>query len=270
MEFVAVIDISSFIWCQKDFARNTNKYYELMQSLPNLYSQISENKSNVLLREELYEQILLNFPYSIIPSDNYDFQVSTLDFLTNLGARMIVYPSINISSISSNPDISKQHYDGTTKLEVRYLLTRIHTDRIPENAFFTLGYLWNHSGNLTTINSTDQIPYETETIQYDNELSLSRFFSRHRKKFDHNPKHNQYNSGGRTSPLSCYNERSGSIDKAQLLLDESEQFNEHFYNFDTVNNVYVVFSNTNNNLFHGYDEENVNNIPSEIRRKFNK
>jgi hypothetical protein len=270
MEFIAVIDISSFIWCQNHFDANTSKYYELMQSLPNLFTKITDNKTNVLLRKELYEQILSNFPYRIIPNENFDFQVTTLGFLTTLGSRMIEYPSTDITSISSIPDISKQHFNGNTKVEVRYLLNRMHTQRTPPSKFFTFGYLWNYEGNLNTIDDNDKVNHEIETICYDNELSLNNFFSNHRRMFDHNPKHNLFNAGEIISPLSCYNERIGNKDKAQLLLDESEQYNDLFYNFDTSNNVYVIFRNTNSNIYHGYDERNLNNVPSEIRRKFNK
>jgi hypothetical protein len=269
MEYIAVIDISSFIWSQNDFDENKNKYYELMQSLPNLYSKIIENKTSVLLREELYEQILANFPYNIT-NENYDFQLSTLDFLTNLGSRMVVYSATKITTIKSIPDINKNYYNKATEQEIVHLLTRIHTIRIPASKFFTFQYLWDYDGNLNTVNKTGNVKYEVETICYDNEEELDHFFSRYRRIFDHNPKHNQFNTGESISPLSCYNERRGNKVNAQLFLDEAEQFNNLFYNFDTVNSVYVVFRNTNNNIYHGYDEGNLNNIPSEIRRKFNK
>lgn len=269
MEDIAVIDVSSFIWSQNDFDENKNKYYELMQSLPNLYSKITENKTSVLLRGELYEQILANFPYTKT-NENYDFQHSTLDFLTNLGSRMVVYPVSEVTTMTSIPDISKNYFNWITKQEIINLLTRIHTIRIPLSKFFTFQYLWNHDGNLITLNNTGNVKYEVETICYDNVEELDGFFSRYRRMFDHNPKHNQFNTGENISPLSCYNERIENKLNAQLLLDEAEQFNDLFYNFDTVNNVYVIFRNTNTNIYHGYDEGNLNNIPSEIRRKFNK
>lgn len=270
MEYIAVIDISSFIWSQSDFDTNKFKYYELMQTLPNLYSKIIENKTNVLLRIELYEQILSNFPYSNIPYGNFDFQVSTLGFLTNLGSRMDVYPDSDIKSLTSKPDISKHHYNSTTKLEVRYLISRLHTKRVPLSKFFTFEYFWNCKEHLNTIDTINNDNNEIETIRYDSKESLETFFLRYKRIFEHNPKHDQFNTGDTISPLSCYNERSGNKDKAQLLLDEAEQFSDLFYNFDMENHVYVIFRNTNKNMYHGYDEKNEVNIPSEIRRKFNK
>jgi hypothetical protein len=270
MEYIAVIDLSSFIWDQTDFDTNKNNYYMLMQSLPNLYTKIEENKTQVLLRTELYNQILSNFPYSNIPHENYDFLVLTLNFLTGLGSRADDYSDSDIKSISSNPDISRQYYNYTLKTEIRYLISRLHSIRTPLSKYFTFDYLWNSKENLKTTNSIGPDSYEIETIRYDNQVKLDAFFQKYRRVFEHNPKHNQFKTGSSISPLSCYNERIGNKDQAQLLLDDAEQFSDLFYNFDTLNDVYVIFRNTNNNIYHGYNEQNENNIPVEIRRKFNK
>lgn len=267
MEYLASIDISSFIWCQDDFASNTNKYYLLMQTLPSLYTHITNNKTNVLLRAELYDQIILGFPYNKIPSANFDFQISTLGFLSNLGARMVVYPRSDATTTTSKPQLIKDHFSTSTNLEVRYLINRLHTIRVPESKFFTFSHIWNCTDNLNTINDDT---YEIETVCYDSNVDLEAFFLRYRRVFEHNPKHNLHRAIGNISPLSCYNERIGDKNKAQNLLDRAEQNGDTFYNFDIANNVYVIFRNTNGNLYHGYDEPNLLLIPSEIRKKFNK
>ena len=63
MNFIAAIDMSTFIWCEKDFNANKNQYIILKNLVPNVYTQIKEMNLPVLLRTELYQSIMAEFPY---------------------------------------------------------------------------------------------------------------------------------------------------------------------------------------------------------------
>jgi hypothetical protein len=268
MEYFAVIDISSFIWCKSDFDSNTTKYYELMLNMPNLFEYLKKNNSPVLLKEGLYYQIVENFPYHIAEKGFYDFQKMTFSFLSNLGSNMIIYSENDDVTIVSVPNLVKKHFNKDTHQEVRYLITRIHSKREPENKLFSFEYIWNYKGNLSTTKGGDT--FEHETILSDEEHALENFFAKYKRRFVHNPKHDKYKSGGKISPLSCYNEREMDTTKAQSLLDGGVLVDGSYYNFDTENNVWVVFYLTEKREYHGFDENDRSSIPEEVKRKINK
>lgn len=265
MEYVVTIDISTLIWNETDYQSNASDYYKLVYHLPNLLKLINDHEACVLMREELKTQILAEFPYSITDQSFRDFQNLTIAFLTQLGTRMIVYPQVNNQNISVTPQIIRHFYSNNTKDEISYLITRIHSIRTPDSKFFTFSYFWPQKNDLTTSIQKDTL--KVETICIDDEQRLKDFFTSKKPTFEHNPKHNLYKSGGKVGKLSCYNERLGDKTKAQNLLNSSTKFGEAYYNFDAEHGVYVAFFNTQENIYHGYDD---NTAPDEVRRHFNK
>ncbi|MDP2161336.1 MAG: hypothetical protein Q8K02_12680 [Flavobacterium sp.] len=267
MKYVAVLDISSFIWSQKDFEENTEKYYDLMSKLPDLYDQLLSNKAMVLLKTELYNEIIQFFPYNSMPNGYELFDRLTLDFLSKI-SNMLVYESIDNEDIVSNPNIIKEHFAESTSKEVRYLITRIHSNQEPKNVFFTFERLWEYKGNLTT--SILDTTFEYETVCSDDKEVLINYFDKYKKKFEQNPKHNKYKSGSKESPLTCFNDRIGDVTKVQKLLDESYESGDSFYNYDLENSVWVVFRNHEENKYHGFNENDREKIPASIRKIINK
>lgn len=267
MKYVAVLDISSFIWCQKDFEENKEKYFDLMGKLPDLYEQLLENKAAILLKEELYHEIIQFFPYNSMPNGYEIFERLTFDFLSKI-YKVHVYDSIDNSEIISNPNLVKEHFSKSTNEEVRYLITRIHSVQEPKNVFFTFEKLWEYESNLTT--SLKETKFEYETVCSDDKNILIKYFEKYKKKFEHNPKHDKYKTGAKESPLSCFNERTGDITKAQELLDKSYEDGNSSYYFDVENNVWVVFRNHEENKYHGFDENNREKIPAWIRKLMSK
>jgi len=268
MKYLAFVDLSSFIWSENDFKASPNKYYEVVQGMPELFNQLKINKSFVLLRQELFRQIQLEFPYKITEKKFYDFQKMTLTFLSKLGSKMIVYSNTSNINITSNPNLEKNYYSQTTNEEIRYLITRIHSETNPANILFTFKKLWNHDGDLSTCNQNISIKHKT--IYSDDKKELEKLFLKYKNIFEHNPKHSKYKAGQYESHLSCYNDRKKDTTKAQKLLDEAFQYGNAFYNFDLKNNVMVVFRRHEGNKYHGFNHNNPETLPSDVRKKFSK
>lgn len=268
MNYQAVIDVSIFIWCEKDFAENTNRYYDLALQVPALFEKLNENKSLVLLRNELYTEIMQYFPYSKIPRGFSDFESLTFSFLGSLGSRLITYEG-NESNISSIPDLIKVHFSNSTATEVKYLIGKIHTDRAIQSVFFTYSYLYGSKKNLKTVEKENGT-VEHFTVVSDVNDHLGSFFSSTKPIFQHSEKHHAgIKKGGYRSRLSCYDERIGNV-KAQKILDGATFVDGEYFGYDYEHDVYVVFKNTRLNIYHGYDEEDKGVIPQRVREKFNK
>jgi hypothetical protein len=266
MTYVAVLDIASFIWDHNDYEANEPKYHVMMHRMLNLQDHLIRNKSQILLRFELYDQIMIEFPHAIVSSRFSDFTHRTLRFFMDIGERMKIFPARTLS-ITSAPILFKDHFSATTKSEVQYLLNQIHSEPKPDVKFFTYEYLWA-GGNLKTVNGNDEL--EHETLVADDVKYLEKFFTRYRLTFEHNNKHDRYNEGTYISGLSCYNDRTQDTRHAQSLLDTSKKHGNNYYNYDLINDVWVVFRQTRDNIYHAHDERNLSNIPNEIRKHFSK
>jgi hypothetical protein len=274
MSFTAAIDISTFIWCQQDFNINKNQYIIFKNLAPNIYTQIKELKLPVLLRVELYNSIMDEFPYNMIQEIGYDFQKLTLDFLTDTFSSCTLYTENNDNSITTNPELKKAHFSGNINTETQSQVCHIFYNRHnSEHKFITYNYFFNHNNNLI-INRHDDI-LEIDTLRYNTEVEIIQFFEKYRLKFEHNNKHTRnlrYANGEKISPFTCYHQPNGEI-KSKKLFEEAILHEEYFYNFDLDNNVYVRFLKTHVDkpIYHGHDLSDENqDVPRKIKKTFNK
>ena len=278
MDFNIVLDISSIIWDEADFKANTSQYYKLVNSISMLFYKLDEEKPNILLRDELLNEMRATFPYGKIPYGFSDFEFQTLNFLSNISP--ITYTDSIKSNIISIPNLIKPYYNDTTKSEVLCLISKIHSDDELENVYFTFEYLWDKNDKLLTKASGKSKVYET--IISDNENELEEFFAKFKPAFEHYSKHDKtpYNTkekweesddkDGFISRLSCYN--NVDIIEPQRILESRypKKLGEYYYSYDTVNEVYVIFRFTRLNIYHAYDEYNIERIPNEVKQHFNK
>ncbi len=113
---------------------------------------------------------------------------------------------------------------------------------------------------------------EIGTLSYKTDSDIINFFYRHKIKFVHHSKHGResyydYQRDEEVSPFSCFHNQGQEA--AQKLLDTAFLFNNHFYNFDIENNVYVRFIKTSDLIYHGHDMiDTGTNIPNEVKKKF--
>jgi len=269
MNFIAAIDISTFIWCKNDYENNKNQYYELLAVIPTIYKSIESFKIPVLMKKELYDQIMVDFPYNEASKISYEFEKLTLSFLTN--TNWLPYIENNDKTITSVPILAKQHFNNTIQAETQSQIVHLFQNgKNTEHKFISYKYFFNHNNNLLVLNQ-QQNAVEIDTLCYNSEIQIIQFFERHKIKFKHNPKHDRYKSGGVISPLSCYNERIGDVTKAQELLETACSVGKDRYNWDKYNNVYVQFVQSNDGTYHGFDiSDEKNNVPYQIKKKFNK
>ena len=274
MSFTAAIDISTFIWCEKDFHANKNQYIILKNLAPKIYTQIKELKLPVLLRNELFQSIMVEFPYNMVKEIGYDFQQLTLEFLTDTFSSWTLYTENNDYSITSNPELRKEHFSGNIKAETQSQVCHFfHSRQNSEHKFITYNYFFNQSNNLVVNGNSNNL--EIDTLRYNSEKEIILFFDKYRLKFEHNPKHTRYlrySDGEKISPFTCYHLLNGEV-KAKKLFEEAIFHENYFYNFDLDNNCYVRFLKTHVDrpIYHGHDLSNENqDVPYKIKKIFNK
>ncbi len=267
MNIKSAIDISTFIWCQEDFNNNRNQYYGLVKMMPGFYEQMKSFKIPILFRKELYEIIITDFPYTMARDISYDYERLTLSFLIDTFSNWIPYAD-NTDSVVSNPELIKAHFSNQTKTEAKNQICYLYQNgQNQEYKFIVYCYFFDSEENL--ILQRQQNERKIETLCYKSEDEIKSFIDKYKIKFKHNSKHNKYKSGGKVSPLSCYNERDGDIKRAQELLETAFLYEDDYYNFDR--DVYVVFVTSNDGTYHGFDlSDEGSNVPVEVKKKFNK
>ncbi len=218
-----------------------------------------------MLRDELLNQMIDGFPFNNLPDEFYAFGIIVYSFLSKIRSEIITYPDKAITEIISIPNLIEEYYNPTTKSEVRYLIFKIHSDDL-KSIYFTFEYLWEGGDNLKT--QIDESFIEHETIISDKENNLHDFFEKIKPTFEHNPKHDRNKPGTFEASLSCFDGTDTKI--PQKLLNDSINNNGVYYNYDSLNDVWVVFRCHLDNKYHGYDENEPNNIPSKIRGKLHR
>lgn len=272
MSFVAAIDISTFIWCEQDFNTNKNQYYNLLKVVPTIYEKIEELNLSVLLRVELYNSITGEFPHKMVNMISKEFGELTLSFLTK--TNWFSYVENDDETIAPLPELKKKHYNENISIELQSQLCHIfYNNTKPENKFISYNYFFNCNDNLVLNNKIETI--EVDTLNYNTEEDVIKFFNKHKLRFEHNPKHTRnvrYMAGEKISPFTCYYQSNGE-EKAKRLFKEAIFCNGYFYNFDIENGVYVRFLKTHIDrpIYHAHDlsDEN-NNVPHEIKMKIKK
>lgn len=268
MNIKAAIDISTFIWSQEDFDNNRNRYFELVKIMPTFYKKTKDFKIPLLFRDELYNLIITDFPYTMARHISYDYERLTLSFFIETFSNWIYYPDNADASVTSTPATVKPHFSNSTKTETQSQVCHLyHNGQDHEYRYLAYCYFFNSEDNLLLNRQQDEC--EIETFCYQSEKEISDFIDEHKIKFKHNPKHDKYKAGGKISPLSCYNERLGDTKRAQELLETAFLYKGDYYNFNQ--DVYVVFVTSNDGTYHGFDlSDEGDNVPMEVKQKFNK
>ena len=279
MDFNVVIDISSFIWNKSHFETNKFSYHNMINDKLTLLDAIQNAnvKGNVIMRNELLKEIWVNFPYNNIPASTGDFEGKILRFLMN--TELVNYPANHLSNITSYPNQIKPFFLINLQTEIEYLLTKIHLDNETKHTYFTFNFIWNCNHGLVT-KTTNVDKKEYETIIVGNNNQLKNYFSSINLIFKHSNKHSKanhrtkeawLNTGNKSnfeSQLSCY---VGDCERPQKLLDlrfDKCYGNDYYYSYDDENTVFVVFKNTEKNIYHAYDVYDIARVPQEVKNHF--
>jgi hypothetical protein len=267
MDYVAVIDTSSVLWDPADFEANTAEYYELKTDIIQFIDKVEIEKPPILLRSQLLNQMLSEFPYNQLDGKLTDFKNIFLRFLGRIGSEIIEFEPNDASEIISIPEIMKKHYSAEVIQEIKYLLNEIHHNNNRTTIYFTFKYLWGENGNLNTTEAPNAAK-EHQTIVCSSE-ELNKYFQGLKKIFVHSEKHHLNNEqGDYHSPLTCYKNKDAT--KPQGYLDSAVQIGNKHINYDSENKVWVVFFCTGGNEYHGHDEIDENKIPAKARKVINK
>jgi hypothetical protein len=272
MSFTAVIDISTFIWSEQDFNDNKIEYVILRNLIPDVFTQIKALKLPILFRHDLQQLILAEFPFKLIEDKEigYDFYRLTYEFLIDTFSNWVKFEGNADHTIISTPDINKPHFGINIKVEAQSQIYHLfQNSQNTEHKFIAYTYLFKSDNNLVLKNQQETVV--VDTLRYGSEEDIVTFFDKFKIKFRHNSKHDSYKSGGKVSPLSCFNERTGDTTKAQALLEKAYQVGNDYYYLDEENNVYVQFVSSNDGTYHGFDvSDEKGNVPSKIKSKFNR
>ncbi len=276
--FKVVLDISSIIWDEDAFKANKSEYYNLIFGVSELLEKIEKEGLNVLIRDELQYFMIEEFPFDRLPDKFYEFGNIVYSFLANVGSHFITYSDTTIGGLVSIPNQIKSHFKDSTKKEIGYLMSNIHSENESTSVYFTFKYLWNGNDQLKTKTKCKTNTYETIIADNGND-----FFEKFKLIFEHkDQKHNcsihknrdawnkSNDKGAFQSQLSCFHDKNTKI--VQGILDKRyfKYFgNEYYYGYDDVNDVYVVFRKTRKNIYHAYDMYDIERVPQEVKKKFN-
>ncbi len=274
-----VLDVSSIIWDEEDYNSHTYEYYILAESISSLFDKLEKEKSKVLISSELLDEMMANFPYGKMPYKNSDFEWQALNFLNRID--VTEYSDSVISNIVSYPNLIKSYFNQSTKDEILYLISKIHSDEESENIYFTFEYLWIGNNKLRT--ETGENSKEYETIISDKGNDLDNFFAKLKPTFDHNKKHDCESHKTRAawekcdtkkkfvSQLSSFKEKDNY--KPQRILNKAIKSGSNYIGYDEENEGWVIFTCHKDNLYHGYneyDDQDPEKIPYKVRKPFNK
>lgn len=269
MSLTAILDISSIIWNLDDYNSHKHHYYDLQENMIALIEHLEELKPKILVRSSLLDQMFIGFPMVEMPDSFYEFGSLVYGFLANIGNRIEEYSDIE-SIDKSIPNLVKTHFNEETRTEMTYLVSWVHSKSYYPQTYFTFEHLHGGRDNLRTMDG--EFEYEHQTLLGDDPLELKDFFTKFKRIFDPNPKHDRVrvrsiqNSRGEASPLSCYDGKHCGY--PQRLLDDAEEDEGIYFSFDAKNKVYVIFRCHKDNLWHGYDERDRKKIPEHIKDKF--
>lgn len=267
MSFTAALDISTFIWCKEDYHNNSEHYLRLISIIPKVFEKIHNFNVPILMRNELFEIIAFDFPYPYLNEIGLSYySTKILRLLTT--SEWSNYEEQFESNFTSNPNLVKDCFKIELKEEYTNQIGHLFNNSF-KHKFITCQYFFNNNENLCITDSNDVV--EIDTLSYSSDEDIIKYFDKIKIKFKHNPKHNKYNSGGKVSPLSCYNERTGDETAAQNLLENSQMIGSDYFWYDEPNEVYVQFVSSNDGTFHGYDiSDEQSNVPYQIKNIFNK
>jgi len=279
MDNFAAIDTSAVVWDMVNFNDNRHNYYQLVRGVNNLFNALQNIQINILLRTELQQEMINTFPYSELPSEFYDVGKTFYSFFDKMGKNLLNYGANDIQNLTSEPKQVKEYFKQNIKKEVGFLLSEMHRSNKTID-YFSFEYLWGNRNLRTKKNGNEK---EYRTIICDRNNNLQEYFNGITPTFEHNSKHDktQYNSKEQwlslsndqkrdfVSRLSCYNGRD--IIEPQRLLSKRypKLIDNCYYSYDEINEVYVVFRKTRNNIFHAYDEYDINKIPKAVKKQFN-
>lgn len=277
-KFIPSIDPAVIIWDEQHYNANISQYRSLLLGLSKMIFALENLK--ILISAELQSELINGFPYSVISKQDNDLWVnidSLYSFLSKIGSKAIAYDRTMLDNLESSPNQIKEHFNDQTRIEVHGLMSYFHNNPDETRVYFSFEMFWDDSSTLRTELYNQE---EHTAVIVDRESEFDDYLNQFILKFVHKKKHNISQYGNKEawlnrntsedfiSQLSCM---STGDEEAQRLLDRRYDVamgNESYYSYDSINDVYVVFRKTGNNIYHAHDMYDIERVPQEVKEHF--
>jgi len=255
-----VIDISAFIWHEEEFNINPYPFWSFIKQkiqLLDLFKKFS-HRISIYLRDELLSQIWTSFPYKKSPNSTKDINLRISLFLMNTNFQDY---EVNAKQITSEPIQDKEYFSKELKVELKNLLNIMHNSE--SVTYFSFQAIYEGSKDLQTISTNERIH---KTYIIGDVYSVIDIQDSFFPKFEHYPeKHDPSNPKAFGSPLRCV--KGNDLEIPQSLLNSAIYHNDIYFEYDKTNSSWIIFRNHADNLYHGYEESDLNKIPNSVQRQ---
>ncbi|SDE06791.1 hypothetical protein SAMN02799630_04671 [Paenibacillus sp. UNCCL117] len=263
MNHITALDPNMFLWETNDVEMYPEKYKIILFELMDIIDVLESNNNKIILKKYFQDELENHYPAI---DENSDVTRSIYRFLAKVQDRIIEYPEFSYPNIYSDPLVINYLLSEDFQNEIKILLSALYNyskneDDDEELTFVTVGNLRDPGNNFLKLIVADD---EKEIISIQNSELLSDFLIRSKRKYEMNPKHDPEYGWG--SPFSA----NKSIAKRMLFnsIISSRGNSQALYFYDNDKEVFIVFRPHTDNVYHAYENDNPNEIPSDIRQYF--
>ncbi|SHN82351.1 hypothetical protein SAMN04487896_5025 [Paenibacillus sp. ov031] len=263
MNHITVLDPNMFLWEENDVEMYPEKYNVILFELMDIIDILELNNNKIIFRKKFQDELENHYPAI---DENSDVTRVIYRFLAKIQDRILDYPNFSNTNIYSEPLINNYLRSEDLQKEIKVLLNAMYNyskneEDDEELSFVTVGTLRNEPNGLLKIIVLDA---EKEFISIENSESLRDFLSRSKRKYEMNPKHEPESGWG--SPFRV----NKDIAKAMLFnsVNSAKGSSHALYFYDNDREIFIVFRPHVDNVYHAYENDNPDEIPSDIRQYF--
>ncbi|OBR66500.1 hypothetical protein A7K91_03380 [Paenibacillus oryzae] len=263
MNHITVLDPNMFLWEENDVEMYPEKYEIVLFEMMDIIDVLESNNNKIIFKKIFQDELENHYPAI---DGNSDVTRVIYRFLAKIQDRIIDYPDFSFTHIHSEPHINNYLLSEVLQNEIKVLLSAIYKyNKIKEDdeelSFITVGFLRDESNGLLKIIAID---VEKEIVSIENSESLGDFLMRSKRKYEMNPKHEPESGWG--SPFSA----SKDIAKKMLFnsINSAKGNSQALYFYDNDKEIFIVFRPHVDNVYHAYENDNPDEIPSDIRQHF--
>ncbi|MFC3746803.1 hypothetical protein [Paenibacillus sp. GCM10012306] len=263
MNYIVALDPQCIIWEENDYTSDPVKYSQLSVELLDFMDMIESIDNKLVLSTVIQNQLEYYFPHL---DQNSDISRAIFRFLSRVSDNIIDCHNEALPGIISSPEVINYTLDTEVQSEMKKLLSYMHEYKneekereIEDIVFFTI---YNHNSQSLKIFYREK---QNLVSILNNSGELEDLLKRSSRKFEMNPKHDPTVGWG--SPLSV------GVTQAQKMLNDAiaskkKETSQALYYYDFEKKVTIVFRPHTNNTYHGYENNDTESLPSDIRKEF--
>lgn len=261
MNLITILDPYLFLWEENDYDMFPDKYQLMTIELIEIIEILEENNNEIVLNSFFQSQLEYYYPGI---DENLDITKVIYSFLSKISERIIDYSDKCYHEIYSEPNIINYLFSEEIQQEARMLLSTIlqlEGDNNETLVFVTTKSLREDISNYLKIKMSQR----EKVIALISEASLLQdLLNRVRRKYEMNPKHQPDSGWG--SPFHA----DDNTAKEMLLhsIQSNNGNSQALYFYDRNKNVFIVFRPHLIDTYHAYENNDLQSIPSDVRRYF--